>query len=61
LGRTVIANRALKVADQLKRLTTEEAIALLSSNGNLCKRPVVLGPKVTLVGFQQAEWDAAGL
>jgi len=53
--------RALKVADQLKRLTTDQAIALLSSNGNLCKRPVVLGPKIALVGFQTTEWDAAGL
>ncbi len=53
--------RALGIADQLKTMTVAAAIALLASNGNLCKRPVVIGAQIALVGFQPAEWDAAGL
>jgi arsenate reductase len=53
--------RALGIAAKLEGLSDYEAIALLVANGNLCKRPVVIGPRVALVGFQPAEWDAAGL
>lgn len=53
--------RAQGIAERLKGLDTKAAIALLASNGNLCKRPVVLGPKIALVGFKPDEWSAAGL
>ena len=53
--------RALGIAAKLKTLGEAEAIALLAANGNLCKRPVVIGAKTALVGFQPTEWDAAGL
>jgi arsenate reductase len=53
--------RALGIAAQLPGLDTAAALALLASNGNLCKRPVVLGPKIAVVGFKPDEWDAAGL
>lgn len=49
------------IAKRLPGMSTDEAIALLAGNGNLCKRPVVLGPKVALVGFKPDEWAAAGL
>ena len=53
--------RALGIAAQVKDLNDAGAIALLASNGNLCKRPVAIGPKIALVGFKPDEWKAAGL
>jgi len=51
--------RALGLKDRLPTMTTAEALTLLASNGNLVKRPFVLGPKVALVGFDAAVWGAA--
>lgn len=53
--------RAQGIAQRLPGMDAEAAIALLAANGNLCKRPLVLGPGVAVVGFKPAEWDAAGL
>jgi arsenate reductase len=53
--------RAQGIAERLKTLDENGALALLAANGNLCKRPLVLGPGVTLVGFKPDEWAAAGL
>lgn len=53
--------RTLGIAAKLAKLDEAGAIALLTKNGNLCKRPVVLGPKTALVGFKPEEWTAAGL
>jgi arsenate reductase len=36
-----------------------EALALLSKNGNLVKRPFLLGPGVGLVGFDEGTWSKA--
>jgi arsenate reductase len=36
-----------------------EALALLAHNGNLVKRPFLLGPGVALVGFDEATWTSA--
>lgn len=48
-------------SDRLADMSDADAIAALAANGNLCKRPMVLGPKTALVGFKPAEWTAAGL
>ena len=45
--------------DKLPGLSEAEALALLTTNGNLVKRPFLLGPKVGLVGFREAEWKQA--
>jgi arsenate reductase len=50
--------KALDMKSRLPRLSQAEALALLAENGNLVKRPVVLGPGVALVGFREAEWEA---
>ena len=53
--------RALGLKDRLPTMTTADALTLLASNGNLVKRPFVLGPKVALVGFDAEVWaDALG-
>ena len=40
-------------------MTDDEAIELLSSNGMLVKRPIVVGDGFVLVGFKQPEWETA--
>jgi arsenate reductase len=42
----------------LPTLSAEEAFAHLQANGNLVKRPFLLGGEVALVGFKEAEWAA---
>ena len=42
---------------RLLRLSADEAIDLLASNGNLVKRPFVLTKKGGRVGFKEIEWE----
>lgn len=54
--------RALKLGDKLPLMTESEALALLAGNGNLIKRPFVIGSGangVGLVGFDEKTWAAA--
>ena len=37
-------------------MTVAEALAMLSSNGNLVKRPLLFSPSEVLVGFQEERW-----
>ena len=48
--------KKLNMKETLPKLTTEEAIDLLSRNSNLVKRPFVLSGKSGLVGFDMDEW-----
>ena len=49
--------RKLGIKDQLAEMSTEEALELLNSNGNLVKRPFVLGDDVATVGFKEETWN----
>ncbi len=49
--------KALGMKDKLSGLGTEEACELLGSNGNLVKRPFLIGDGVALVGFNEAVWE----
>jgi len=51
--------KTLGMKDRLPSLTIDEAIALLTSNGNLIKRPFVVGKNVCLVGFNENAWKEA--
>ena len=51
--------RELGMKDKLPTITENEALELLSTNGNLVKRPFVLGDGKALVGFKEAEWAEA--
>ena len=48
--------RELGLKDRLPGMSADEAVALLSKNGNLVKRPFVTGPGLVLAGFKQDEW-----
>ena len=50
--------RALKIGERIKAgMTEQEAIALLSKNGKLIKRPFLLTPKGGATGFKAEAWD----
>ena len=48
--------KALNMKEKLPGMTAAEALALLASNGNLVKRPFVLGDGVATVGFKEEVW-----
>ena len=50
--------KSMNMKDRLPDLTDEEAIALLSENGNLIKRPFVLSGDQGVIGFKVDQWDA---
>lgn len=51
--------RAMKLSDKLPTISEHDALALLTGNGKLVKRPFVLGEKFGLVGFDEKAWAAA--
>jgi arsenate reductase len=50
--------RAQKLGEKLPNLSEAAALALLAGNGNLVKRPLVVGDGVALVGFDEPRWRA---
>ncbi len=51
--------RALGMKDKLPTLSQADAIKLLTENGNLVKRPLVVGKGKALVGFKPDVWETA--
>lgn len=43
--------------DKIPTMTEEEQYELLSTNGMLVKRPIVIGEDFVLVGFKEKEWE----
>jgi arsenate reductase len=48
--------RALGLKDQLPTMSEVAALDLLSKNGNLVKRPFLIGDGKVLVGFKEPDW-----
>lgn len=48
--------KALGMKDRLPSLSTDEALALLASRGNLVKRPFALTKTAGAIGFKPDEW-----
>ena len=48
--------KELKLKERLPEIEDEEKIKLLSSDGMLIKRPLVISKKGILVGFKEEEW-----
>lgn len=48
--------RALNLKDKMSDMSTDEAFDLLTANGNLVKRPFVIGDDVSTVGFKEDTW-----
>ncbi len=51
--------RELGLKDRLPQLPEAEALALLTGNGNLVKRPFLTGRGISLVGFYAEKWEKA--
>ena len=49
--------KALGLKDKLPTMTEEEQLALLSSDGMLVKRPILVGEGFFRVGFREKEWE----
>ena len=47
------------LGEKLPGMTESAALALLAGNGNLVKRPFLLGGRVALTGFDEATWASA--
>ena len=50
--------KALGLKDRLPAMTVEEQLDLLSTDGMLVKRPILVDGDKVLVGFKEAEWAA---
>lgn len=50
------AYKELKLKDRLPGMSEEEQLELLSTDGMLVKRPLVVTDNVVLTGFKEDEW-----
>ena len=51
--------KALGLSSKLPGMSVTVALGLLAKNGNLVKRPFVMGRDVRLVGFDEEAWESA--
>lgn len=49
--------KSMNLKEELKSASDEDKIKLLSSNGMLIKRPLLIGDDKVLVGFKEDEWN----
>lgn len=48
--------RSLELKDKLPSMSDEEMLNLLSSDGMLVKRPLLISDKYVLIGFKESQW-----
>lgn len=48
--------KSLNLKEKLPEMTEDEMLKLLSTDGMLVKRPLLIGDSFVLVGFKEAEW-----
>lgn len=46
----------MELKDKLPSMSEEEQLKLLSTDGMLVKRPLVVGEDFVLVGFKESDW-----
>lgn len=51
--------KSLDLKNKLPSMSDDEMLKLLSTDGMLVKRPLLVGDDFVLVGFKEAEWSAA--
>lgn len=49
--------KSLNLKEKMECLSDEEKLDLLSSNGMLIKRPILINGDQVLVGFKKKEWE----
>lgn len=48
--------KSMSLKDRLPDMSEEEQLNLLSTDGMLVKRPIIVSESFVLVGFKEAEW-----
>lgn len=48
--------KSMSLKDKLPAMTEEEKLRLLSTDGMLVKRPILVSDETVLVGFKEQEW-----
>ena len=51
--------KEMHLKDRLPEMSEDEQFSLLASDGLLVKRPIAVADGKVLVGFREAEWEAA--
>ncbi len=51
--------KGMGLKDKLPSMSPEEKLRLLSTDGMLVKRPILIGEDFVLTGFKQDEWESA--
>ena len=49
--------KSLELKDKLPKMSEEEMLRLLSTDGMLVKRPILVAEEIVLVGFKETEWS----
>ena len=49
--------KSMSLKDKLPAMTVEEKLRLLSTDGMLVKRPILVSDDTVLVGFKEQEWE----
>lgn len=49
--------KSLNLKERMPEMTEEEQLRLLSSDGMLVKRPILVAEDRVLVGFRESEWE----
>lgn len=49
--------REMGLKDKVKTSSVDELLDILSTNGMLVKRPIVVNDDIVLVGFKEDEWN----
>lgn len=49
--------KSMKLKDKLPQMSEEEQIRLLSRDGMLVKRPILVTDSAVLTGFREKEWE----
>ncbi len=50
--------KSLDLKNKLPTMTDDEMLKLLSTDGMLVKRPLLIGDSFILVGFKEADWSS---
>ncbi len=51
--------KSMALKDKLPIMSEQERLNLLATDGMLVKRPLLIGDDFVLIGFNQAQWEAA--
>lgn len=49
--------KEMKLKEKIPDMSEEEQLQLLSTNGMLVKRPLLIDDNLVLTGFKEAEWE----